>query len=415
MKIAPGTPLDISLQWDEDNIQPVGRLAYRDKIAYLEYDDTFLKSGLEISPVHYKTRAGLQQPYDVSVFEGLHGVFHDSLPDGWGRLLVNRRARQLDIEPATLTPIDRLACVGADGIGALCYAPSIDVWEAEAGALDLGRLAADSRLVLEGDIGEVVSRLGQAGGSPGGARPKALVGVNDEGHAVHGSSFIPDGYEAWLVKFPGRDDPEDIAAIEMAYAMMAKEAGVIMPETRLLEGADGHRYFAAKRFDRIGDRRVHVHSASGLLYTDIRIPQLDYKDLILLTRSVTRDQRECKAMFVLAAFNVLSHNRDDHARQFSYVMERNGSWQLAPAYDLTWCAGPGGEHSTSVLGHGKNITRAHLIELGKKAELKKQNIEEVIEKIEAAVGNWRVYAAEYGVSRNSNELITQSLAVAALR
>jgi serine/threonine-protein kinase HipA len=164
-----------------------------------------------------------------------------------------------------------------------------------------------------------------------------------------------------------------------------------------------------KRFDRIGNRRVHVHSASGLLYTDIRIPQLDYKDLILLTRSVTRDLRECKAMFVLGVFNVLSHNRDDHARQFSYTMDRDGSWQLAPAYDLTWCAGPGGEHSTSVLGHGKDISRAHLIELGKKAELKEQKVKEIIRSVEIAIGNWQFYAGEYGVNKDSNELITRSL------
>ena len=114
-------------------------------------------------------------------------------------------------------------------------------------------------------------------------------------------------------------------------------------------------------------------------------------------------------MFVLAVFNVLSHNRDDHARQFSYIMERNGSWHLAPAYDLTWCAGPGGEHSTSVLGHGKSITLEHLIELGKKAELTEQDSQEVIEKIEAAIGNWQVYADESGVSQDSKEMIARSL------
>jgi serine/threonine-protein kinase HipA len=236
-----------------------------------------------------------------------------------------------------------------------------------------------------------------------------LIGINDEGHAIHGGDYIPAEYEAWLVKFPGRGDPEDIAAIEMAYATMARKAGVVMPETRLINGKDGQRYFATKRFDRIGNRRVHVHSASGLLYTDIRIPQLDYKDLILLTRSVTRDQRECKAMFLLAIFNVLSHNRDDHARQFSYTMECDGTWKLAPAYDLTWCAGPGGEHSTSVLGHGKDITRAHLIELGKKAELKKQNAKEIISNVEIAIGNWQTYAGEFGVHQNSNKLISRSL------
>lgn len=407
--MTPGAPLDVLLHWDEDDIQTVGRLAYRDRTAYLEYDDAFLKSGLELSPVHHKTSAGLKQPHDIKVFEGLHGVFHDSLPDGWGRLLLDRRARQLDIEPATLTPLDRLACVGSSGIGALCYAPAIDVWDVEGSVLDLDRLAIDARRVLEGDVGEVVSALGQAGGSPGGARPKALIGIDNEGHAIHGSDYIPEGFEPWLVKFPGRDDPEDIAVIEMAYAAMAKEAGVVMPETKLLDGKNGQKYFATKRFDRIGNRRVHVHSASGFLYTDIRIPQLDYKDLILLTRSITRDQRECKAMFTLAVFNVLSHNRDDHARQFSYTMERDGTWNLAPAYDLTWCSGPGGEHSTSVLGHGKGITRAHLTELGKKADLKDQGIKESITKVETAIGNWNSYASEYGVSQDSAELIAKSL------
>ena len=118
MKTAPGTALDVSLHWDTDDIQPVGRLAYRDRVAYLEFDDTFLKAGLELSPVHQKTSAGLHPPHNPDVFEGLHGMFNDSLPDGWGRLLVDRRARQLDIDPSTLTPLDRLACVGNSGIGA---------------------------------------------------------------------------------------------------------------------------------------------------------------------------------------------------------------------------------------------------------------------------------------------------------
>ncbi len=410
MKIASGTPLHVSLRWNDDDVQPVGRLAYRDRIAYLEYDEAFLKAGLELSPVHHETGSGLQRPYQTDVFEGLHGVFNDSLPDGWGRLLVDRRARQLGIEPATLTPLDRLACVGSDGIGALCYAPPIEVWEAGENELDLDKLAADARLVLGGDVGEVLSALGQAGGSPGGARPKALIALDHNGHAVHGTYDAPEGYDHYLVKFPGRGDPEDVAAIEMAYAMMAKEAGVSMPETRLLDGNNGQLYFAARRFDRDGTSRVHVHSASGLLYSDIRIPALDYKDLILLTRAVTRDQRQCKAMFTLAVFNVLAHNRDDHARQFSFIMERDGSWRMAPAYDLTWSPGPGGEHSSAVLGHGKNITRAHLIELGKKADMKERDASRVIECVEGALGKWKSIASEYGVSRDSANMIAAALA-----
>jgi hypothetical protein len=172
MIIAPGTPLDVSLHWDTRDIQPVGRLAYRDQTAYLEYDETFLKPGLELSPVRHKTSPGLQRPYQTDVFEGLHGIFADSLPDGWGRLLVDRRARQLGIEPATLTPLDRLACVGDRGMGALCYAPATDAWETADTGVDLGRLAADARLVLAGNTSDVLATLGKAGGSPGGARPK---------------------------------------------------------------------------------------------------------------------------------------------------------------------------------------------------------------------------------------------------
>ena len=193
MKIASGTPLNVSLHWNDDDIQPVGQLAYRDRIAYLEYDDAFLKAGRDLSPVHHETSSGLQRPWQADVFEGLHGVFNDRLPDGWGRLLVDRRARQLGIEPATLTPLDRLACVGSSGIGALCYAPSIEAWEAGENELDLDQLAADARLVLDGDVSEVLSTLGQAGGSPGGARPQALIALTDHGRAVHGPDRAPAG------------------------------------------------------------------------------------------------------------------------------------------------------------------------------------------------------------------------------
>jgi len=410
MRMDPGTPLAVSLHWDADDIQPVGELAYRDRIAYLQYDESFLATGIELSPVHHKTSAGLQKPYDANVFEGLHGIFNDSLPDGWGRLLVDRRARQLGLEPATLTPLDRLACVGNHGIGALSYSPATDVWKDTRDTLDLDKLATDARLVLAGDVSDIISALGHAGGSPGGARPKALIAINDQGHAIHGSNDVPAGYTHYLLKFPGPDDPEDIAAIEMAYAMMAKDAGVAMPETRLLQGDQQQLNFAARRFDREGNRRVHVQSASGLLYADIRIPALDYTDLILLTRFLTRDQRECKTLFALAVFNVLAHNRDDHARQFSFIMQRDGAWQLAPAYDLTWSPGPGGEHSSSVLGHGKNITRSHLMALSKKADIEEQDAAQIIERTEIAIGRWNTYAAECGVSQASAAMIHAALA-----
>lgn len=414
MKIARGTAVDVSLRWNAENVQPVGRLAYRDGTAYLEYDGAFPESGLEISPVLHKVAKGLERPYRTDVFEGLHGVFNDSLPDGWGRLLVDRRALQLGIEPKTLTPLDRLACVGSSGIGALCYAPSVEVWGRGEDSVDLADLAEGSRVVLQGEAGEVLSVLGRAGGSPAGARPKALVALGEDGGAVHGTDRVPPGYEHHLVKFRGYGDPPDVAVIEKIYAVMARDAGVSVPETRLVEGCDGGLFFAARRFDRWGDQRVHVHSASGMLYSDIRFPALDYGDLIALTRLVTRDQRECETMFVLAVFNVLSHNRDDHARQFSFIMTRDGVWTLAPAYDLTWSPGPGGQHSTSVLGHGKNVARETLMELGRKADLGEKDSSRVIERVEDAVSRWFALAREYGVSKNSARAVGRALDAARL-
>ena len=356
MRVAPGSHLTVALRWDDGDVQTVGRLGHRDRIVYLEYDDSFLTSGLELSPIRHAATRGLVRPYDASVFGGLHGVFNDSLPDGWGRLLVDRRARELGIDPATLTPLDRLACVGDQGIGALCYAPAADVWDATDSALDLDRLATNAHRVLTGDVSTVVSELGRVGGSPGGARPKALVAVNEQGDAVHGTEASASGYAHYLVKFRGDDDPEDAAQIEQAYATMARAAGVRMPETRLMAGGRGHHYFATRRFDREGVKRLHAHSASGLLYADFRLPSLGYKDLVALTRAVTRDRREGRAMFALATFNVLSHNRDDHARQFTFLMSRDGKWRLAPAYDLTFATGPGGEHTTRSWGAARTST-----------------------------------------------------------
>ena len=409
LMIGPDKPLSVALRWDEGDQMPVGQLAFRDGSAYFEYDAGFLAAGLEISPVYHRAGPGVHPPHDRHVFDGLHGVFNDSLPDGWGRLLLDRRARQLGVDPARLTPLDRLACVGDSGIGALCYEPAMDPWSVQGRKIDLNALALDARQVLAGDAADVIARLGRAGGSPGGARPKVLAAFDGNGRAVHGVDRIAPGYVHHIVKFPGRDDPEDIAFVEAAYAAMARASGIDMPETRLIEDGKGGAYFAARRFDRDGNRRVHVHSASGLLYADIRLPALDYENLVRLTRHVTRDHRDCAAMFRLAVFNVLAHNRDDHARQFSYMMQRDGTWRLGPAYDLTYAAGPGGEHSAAVLGHGKDISRETLAALGRKADLSGKDAQAIIEQVAGVVAGWAAYARDLGVGRASERLVAGAI------
>ena len=403
----------MTLRWDDGDVQSVGRLGYLDRVAHFEYDKDFLTAGLEISPVHHRASiaAGLIRPYEPTVFDGLHGVFHDSLPDGWGRLLVDRRAREIGIDPATLTPLDRLAWVGDRGIGALSYAPDTNAWNGSESALDLDRLAADAREVLEGHVSDVIAELGHLGGSPGGARPKAMVAIDQRDSAVYGQTPPGSDHRHYLVKFRGKEDPEDAANIEQAYADMARAAGVRVPETRLIPGNSGQHYFASRRFDRDRTKRLHAHTASGLLHADFRLPSLDYSGLIALTRSVTRDRREVLAMFALAAFNLLAHNRDDHARQFTFLMGRDGLWRLAPAYDLTFSPGPGGEHSTTVLGQGRRIDRHHLLELGKYADLSATEAERIVGRVAAAVADWDRFARKWDVGTASRVRIAHRIAV----
>lgn len=409
MKLKTNIPLEVSLEFDDQNIVRVGRLAYRSGKAYLEYDAGFRETGLQISPYRHRTVTNLDLPYDSSAFEGLHGVFADSLPDGWGRLLSDRAIERKGIEPATLTPLDRLAIIGSQGIGALTYAPETEIWQDFDGFVEIDHLATSVRSVFEGEEQEVVEFLGRLGGSPNGARPKALVWLDNSSKAYFGGQYFPDDMEPYMVKFPATGDESDIGPIEYAYSLMAREAGLEVSPTRLLEDQSKNRYFATRRFDLLNGARLHVHSASGLLYANPRNSAIDYADLLNLTFFITRDIREVMKMFRLAVFNVLSHNRDDHAKQFSYIMDREGVWKNSPAYDLTYSHGLGGEHTTAIVGFGKNVNRKHLLRLASKTQIPQFHVNKVLEEVRDAVSKWQIFAEEACVSKLSKLRISTEL------
>lgn len=409
MKITPVNAVSVGLDFgDGGGPVPVGRLATRDRRIYFEYDAAFVAAGLDLSPHRLPLRPGLV-PGDPHLFEGLAGVFNDSLPDGWGRLLFDRALRADGVLPEQVTPLGRLTHVGKRGMGALVYAPDQGP-EAPEADLDLDRLAAQSRDVLQGETDEVLEELIALNGSSTGARPKAMIGLHPEtGDLVHGVHAPPPGYEAWLVKFPNTQDGRDAGAIEYVYAQMAQAAGVAMTETRLIKTAKGGAYFATRRFDRVGSARLHAHTASGLLHADHRIPSLDYETLIALTQGLTRDVREVEAMFRLAVFNVIAHNRDDHAKNFTYLMNAKGEWRLSPAYDLTFSSGPGGEQTTTVMGQGKAPSIADLTKLGEVAGLPKADVRAIIERTREAVRAWPELAARHGVTKSQIKLIGSRL------
>ncbi len=385
-------------------VTSVGRLALRNHTIYFEYDGTFIDHGLEISPLRLPLNSGVSR-FEYDPFEGLPGVFNDSLPDGWGRLLFDRFARSQGIVPSEITPLDRLANAGMHGMGALVYEPDCSTSEV-CEAICLDTLAEQTQEVLHGTSEEVLQVLLAVNGSSAGTRPKALVGFDQTSeHLIYGAHDLPAEYAPWLVKFANSQDGPDAGAVEYVYALMAKEAGLQIPDIHLFPAQNCAGYFSIKRFDRDGEKRYHMHTSCGLLHSDFRTPSLDYEDLLALTGVLTRDVREVEKMYRLAVFNVLAHNRDDHAKNFSFLMDSDGQWKLSPAYDLTFSSGPGGEQSTMVMGEGRDPGLDHLTKLGLEANLKQASIEAIIEQTRSVLGGWKKLARQYGVSVSEIELI----------
>lgn len=401
------TEIKVGLNFGSE-IQSVGRLAERNGIIYFEYDEDFVQNGVEISPFKLPLRNGVVElPSDP--FEGLAGVFSDSLPDGWGRLLFDRMMRSQRISPSQISSLDRLTYVGLNGMGALVYEPDSSPPIIQQ-FIDLDHLATQTEKILEGASGEVITELFALNGSSAGARPKALIGVDQARKNIsYGVNQLNDGFEHWLVKFPNSQDSTDSGAIEYVYALMAKEAGLYFPDVHLFSSQKGNGFFGVKRFDRQENKRFHMHTVSGLIHSNFRFPSLDYEDLLSLTMALTKDIREVEKMFRLAVFNVMAHNRDDHAKNFSFLMNEFGEWKLSPAYDLTYSNGPGGEQSTMVMGEGRNITIEHLVKLGLEAKISKELIDQIIEKTAESLSKWIRLSKDYGVSKSNIELINRAL------
>ncbi len=394
----------------EDGVRQVGQLAVAAarKTIFFEYDAAYVENGVELSPFRCPLVPG-PRSFDHGLFEGLPGLIYDSLPDGWGRLLLDRQVRKQGVLPQQLSPLDRLVHVGQEAMGALVYSPSRDAKQSIE-QLDLDGLARDVEQVLEGHSGEVIEQLLQLNGSSGGARPKAVIGVDQQRQdIVYGKCLDGSNYEPWLVKFPSSVDTSDAGAIEYVYAKMALDAGIQMENIHLFPSNKSPGFFATKRFDRDGDRRIHCHSVCGLLHSDFRTPALDYQDLIRLTTVLTKDVRQSEKMFRLAVFNVLAHNRDDHSKNFSFCMEPTGEWRLSPAYDLTFSSGLGDEQSTMVLGKGKDFQTSDLLRLGSEEGFPASFVQSVIDQTRSSLANWFELASVHDVTPESIRFIQQKL------
>jgi serine/threonine-protein kinase HipA len=387
----------------------VGRLALINRKIFFEYSPSFFELGLELSPFKLPLKAGVLVCED-RVFEGLFGVFNDSLPDGWGRLLLDRKLRNSGINPSTMTPIDRLRYVGTHGMGALRYEPEFPATSHKDSLIDLDVLADECFQFQTNDQDQFIDDLIIMNGSSAGARPKVLVRIDEKrGQFQMTTNNLSHAHQDWIVKFRSSVDPQDSGPIEYAYHLMAKKAGLIVPEAKLFKSRTGPGYFGVRRFDRTEHTFLHTHTLSGLLHADYRIPSLDYETVMKATYILTRSMVENEKQFRNIVFNVFSYNRDDHAKNFSFIMDDKGTWTVSPAYDLTFSTGPGGEHCTAIRGNGRNPGTTDLLKLGAVTGINEQKAQLIIDQVKEAVSKWRQFAEEANVSQQSSKNIYSQL------
>ena len=354
-----------------DNIVGMLSLTPDDRLCAFEYDRTWLADGFSISPLELPLKTGLfianPQP-----FHGNFGIFEDSLPDGYGRYLLHKALLREGINDADLSAIDRLSIVGDGGMGALIYHPETVVVK-ENNITDFDLLQQKALEVLKEQQDTDAGLLLYKSGNSGGARPKAIFS-DSEGH--------------WLIKFRHYYDPVDIGQQELHYNEVAKQCGIDVPDCKLTNG----RYFTTRRFDIApnGDR-IHTATAGGLLCLSLNTPFLDYNNLLALTGFLTQNAKEVEEMYRRMVFNYLTDNKDDHCKNFSFMVLEVGkgqyTWHLAPAYDLTLCTeGYNGEHATSVNGTG-HPTLKNMMEVGMKNRMSAQRCREIFEEVRSNCGD----------------------------
>jgi serine/threonine-protein kinase HipA len=362
-----------------------------------EYSPAAIDQGLELSPLRLPLR---QQAYgEFPAYQlRLPGMIADALPDGWGMVLMDRLFRQQGVHTTRLSPLDRLAFIGDKAMGALSFEPAQGD-RLEPADVHLLTLANEVHEAIDHESTQALRELALMGGSPHGARPKVLV--NFDAASGRMSNSEQGAGTPWLIKFQAQHEHKEVCAVETLYAELAGACGIQIPATKYFDLGPALAAFGIERFDRDDGMRVPMHTAAGALDANFRVPSLDYTTLLRLTRFMSRDEREVLKAFERCVFNVIFNNRDDHAKNFSFRLNRDLQWQLSPAYDLTFNEGPGGEHQMDVCGEGRAPGRRHLLQLAAEVGLPAQHAGDIIERIAQIAGTFRQLAAGYSITADT--------------
>jgi len=372
---------------------PLATLADNGRTILFEYTAEAMRQQLELSPRMLGLNVSAYEDFPVHQMR-LPGLVADSLPDGWGLLLMDRAFRRAGLQ--SVSPLDRLAFIGDRAMGALSYEPA-DPDTLPDEDVKLLDVAKQVQTVVDGTDAEVLRRLMLLGGSPHGARPKALVYYDPASGVMR--TQASDNEEPWLVKFPANGEHKDTCAIEHAYAQLAVACGLEMPQTRYFDLDSRHAAFGIQRFDRQNGMRVPMHTLAGFLHADFRIPSVDATTFLRATRAITHDEREVAKAFRRVVFNVAFNNRDDHVKNFAFCLDQQRQWKLAPAYDLTFNEGPGGEHQMDVCGEALTPGRAELMRLATVAAVPAAEASEIIDLIVSVASDLKVSLANYPIRK----------------
>lgn len=409
-------------------------LADGDTVASFEYDGRFQSSGVQLAPLTMPLGGQVYRFPALAgeTFHGLPGLLADSLPDKFGNAVIDAWLDMQGRPRGSMNAVERLCYTGARGMGALEYVPALGPDATSSEELNLGRLTELAQDILsrranlhvaqdDGAMAQII----RVGTSAGGARAKALIAWNEQtGDIRSGQVAAGDGYEYWLLKFDGlvnnadkeRPDEMGYTRIEYAYHLMARVAGIEMTECRLYSEGD-RRHFLTRRFDRTADGgKLHMQTLSAVAHFDFNVAGAhSYEQAADVMRRVGLTQGEVEQFYRRMVFNVMARNQDDHVKNTSFLMNRQGMWSLAPAYDVTYAYNPGGawtgSHQMTVNGKRESITLDDLMACARRMSVRKRAAEAAIDVVRAAVAGWEEYAEEAGVSEERARAIEQELHV----
>jgi len=393
-------------------------------VAAFQYDPGFLRSGIQVAPLTMPLR---REPYafpglNRETFKGLPGLLADSLPDRFGNAVIDSWLASQGRNPDSFNAVERLCYVGTRGMGALEFAPQHGPRSKRSKDLKvdaLVRLASEilsERQALiaslkKGHEEAAMRDILSVSTSAGGARAKAVIAFNPATNQVRsGQVQAGPGFEYWILKFDGvkgnkdreLEDPQGYCAVEYAYWLMARRAGIQMSECRLLEEND-RRHFMTKRFDRLDDgSKIHMQSLGAIAHFDFNQRGVNsYEQAFLAMRRLDLGPDAVEQQFRRMVFNVVARNQDDHVKNIAYLMGRDGTWSLAPAFDVTYSYNPSGpwtkEHQMSINGKFSNFDIDDFRACGRIAALKRGQAEAIVAEVQDVVRDWRTFAKSAGV------------------